>query len=114
MRTWVAIANELLCAGIQILLGTADAFLKRSRSRLIEDVHSRPRPFGCIDSKQAGVLIHGTRRHGPDLPWRQRVVSDAVLTLKLRRGHELLYAVCSHLVAEVRIPKFRRTNALLL
>jgi hypothetical protein len=48
------------------------------------------------------------------LPGRERVGTDLFVALDLRRRHEVLDAVLTHAVAELRVPEFRTADSLLL
>ena len=109
-----AVADEFLRARIKVLLGASHTFLKRRGRRLIQNLDPTARAFGDIDLIQAGVFIASAGRNDPDLPGRQRIAANAVLAVKLGRGHELLHPVLSHRIAELGIAKLGGPDPLLL
>src|SRR5690606_34635516 len=98
----VALADEGLGAGVEVLLGAADGLRERGRRRAVEDADAGPGPLRHLDAEEACGLVARAGAHRPRLPRRERVRPDLALVPELRRRHELLDAVGPHLVAEPR------------
>src|SRR5665647_2484548 len=99
MMARIAVADELLGARQQVLLGELDALLEWRRAWLVEDLHARARVHVHLEPIKARVLVLTAWADAPHLAGRQRVDADRVLTLDLGCRHELLHAVLAKRVA---------------
>src|SRR3989338_8353766 len=114
MGTGIAVANQLHGAGVEVLLGAADGFLKCSRYGLVEHAHAAARPFGDFETEQAGMLVLAAGRERPDLPGFERFVADPPLALQFRCRDEFLHTLRTERVAEVGVAELGGADALLL
>src|SRR6516162_8204921 len=114
MFSRIAVADQLVGAAIEVLLGDPHALAERRRRRLVEDAHATARTFCRLDPKEADPLILSAGTDCPNLAGRQGIGADAVFALQFGRRYELLDSVEPHDVAELGVAKLGRSDALLL
>lgn len=90
------------------------ALSRNGPGRLVQDANATAGAFGHFDTEQSRTFVLAARANRPDLAGRQRVGADAVLALQLRSRDELFHPVQADHVAELRVAKLGRANALLL
>src|SRR4051812_7724769 len=106
MLSGITVADELIGSRIEVLLSNFHAFAEWARRRLVQDANPGARALGHFNSEQTNCLVLATGADGPDLTSRKRVRANAVLTLKLRRGDELLHPIQTHNVAKLGVTEF--------
>lgn len=112
----IAITNQLGGASVEILLRVTYRLLEGWRHRVVEDFHSRTRPFVNLNPVKPRVIIDlcSTFTDCPDLARLQGIIPDLVICPQLRGRNKLLDAVITDEVAEVGVSKLSRTDTLLL
>src|SRR4051812_319833 len=92
MLAWVTVANEFLSPRVQILLADLDAFAKRRRCGLIENLDAATGAACDFDSVESWPSLGTAWTDGPDLARWQRISLDGLVAMQFWRRHELLYA----------------------
>ena len=110
----VAIPYQFQGSAIQVLFGNPYALAERGRRRLIQNAHAGTGSLRYLDPIEARWLVLTARTDRPNLPSGKRIAPDAILTLQLRRGHEVLDSIRPQTVAELGVAKLRGSYALLL
>src|SRR5690349_147807 len=113
MLAGVTIPDQFLRTRIEVLLPNTDAFPELWWSWLIKDSYARARSGRHFNPKQSCSHL-APRTDCPDLPRRQRVAFDCLITVQLWSGNELLHSFSTEGIAEVSISELAFENALLL
>src|SRR4051794_30363613 len=114
MLARLAVPHERLSLCIEILLGGLDALAHWPRRRDVEDAHAGTRAFGDFNAVESGAFIGATGADGPNLPRRQWIGRDGVLTLQLGGGDVAVDTIVAELIAEVRVAELGAADPLLL
>ncbi len=110
----VAVADEGLGLGVEVLLGVADALAERRGDRLVQDTHAGAGAGVDVHAVEPGVVVGAAGSDRPDLARGERVGPYLVVAPHLRGEDELLYPVLPDPVREMGVAELDRAYALLL